>query len=38
MKDAKVTIERIEDKGQYRAKVTIEILNPIPKSAKFFHI
>ena len=36
MKDAKITIEKVEDKGQFKARVTIEILNPIPKSAKFF--
>lgn len=36
MKDAKVTIERVEVKGQYKVRVTIEILNPIPKTAKFF--
>jgi hypothetical protein len=34
--DAKVTIEKIEEKGRYKARVTIEILNPVPKSAKFF--
>lgn len=36
MKDAKVIIKRVEDKGQYKARVTVQILNPVPKTAKFF--